>query len=97
MVDHIKDIHKSFLVVLRKKIKIRDNNICQLCNMTEQESLIKFKRKLAINHIDFNKQNNNDTNLNVLCMKCNSKVNFNREYYTWYFQTKLKYRKLWDV
>jgi hypothetical protein len=85
----------EFNKVLKLKIRTRDNFICQLCGMTEEESIIKSNRVLAVNHIDFNQWNNNSINLNTLCISCNSKINYNREYYTWLFQTKLRYNYLW--
>lgn len=74
-----------FTRVLKAKIRARDNYTCQLCGIIEQESLIKYGRILSINHIDFNKQNCSEDNLNALCCSCNAKVNFNREYWTRYF------------
>lgn len=60
---------------LKKQIRLRDNNICQLCGKGGQ----------TIHHIDYVKTHNNFDNLCVLCRSCNAKVNVNREYWTKYF------------
>lgn len=75
---------------LKAKIRDRDSHVCQLCGITEEEELNKVRRNLAINHIDYNKRNNDPSNLITLCMSCNSKVNYNRKYWTKYFQDLLK-------
>ena len=66
---------------LKKKIRKRDDNLCQLCGKTEKEN----KRKLPIHHIDYVKENCNDENLLSLCTSCNGKVNFNRGFWTGFF------------
>lgn len=65
---------------IRPKILKRDNYICQLC----------FKYGNEPHHIDYNKNNNDETNLICLCRKCNMKVNKNRDYWQEYFQNKIK-------
>lgn len=55
----------------------RDDYECKLCGS---------KRRVSVHHIDYNKKNNTQNNLIVLCTKCNSKVNFNREF--WMFKLK---------
>jgi len=60
---------------LKKSIRKRDNHICQLCN----------KKGNTVHHIDYNKQNCSESNLITLCTGCNSKVNFNRDYWYAYF------------
>lgn len=50
------------------------------------------RNTMVVHHIDYNKQNNNPENLITLCNRCNSKVNFNREYWTQYFQ-EIMFRK----
>lgn len=77
---------KEFNKELKLKIRQRDNFICCLCQRTEREELEELNRVLAVNHIDFNKQNYKENNLNTLCMRCNVKINRERDYWTNYFR-----------
>ena len=82
---------------LKSKIRDRDEHICQLCG--EPENGI----SLAIHHIDYNKKNNDDSNLislhNEEGLGCHQKTNGNREYWTKYFQNLLseKYGYSYEV
>lgn len=71
---------------LRKQIRERDNFICQKCGIYESE----LKRKLSIHHIDYDKKNCDPSNLLSLCISCNFKVNYKREYWINYFQKYMK-------
>ena len=71
---------------LKLEVRMRDNFICQLCDVKERD----YFQKLSINHIDYDKKNNNLSNLITLCRGCNSKVNFQRASWQLYFQDKLK-------
>ncbi len=62
----------EFNRILKEQIKRRDCFICQWCGTD---------KRLAIHHIDYNKKNNTPLNLITLCKCCNSKMNFNREYW----------------
>jgi len=66
---------------LKELIRQRDGYKCQLCGMPECENI----RKLDIHHIDYIKKNCLPDNLIALCNSCNAKVNFNRDYWTEYF------------
>lgn len=68
---------------LKELIRQRDNYQCQKCGCPEVENI----EKLSIHHIDYNKQNCLPSNLIALCRRCNCAVNFNREYWTEYFQS----------
>lgn len=68
---------------LRRSIRERDNYICQLCSKLQGDIA------LPVHHIDYNKQNCNPNNLITLCANCHCKTNFNREYWTKYFNKKL--------
>ena len=70
---------------LKELIRKRDNYKCQLCGMPEVEEM----RKFAIHHIDYDKNNLDPKNLMTLCSRCNSKVNFNRDYYQELFSDKV--------
>jgi len=60
---------------LKKEIKERDGYQCQnpYC---EEKDLV-----LSVHHIDYNKKNSEFWNLIVLCVGCNAKANYNKEYW----------------
>jgi hypothetical protein len=66
---------------LREEIRKRDNYTCKNCDMTEEEHIIVFGLRLNVHHIDYNKRNNVKTNLLTSCVSCNSRFNFNRDYW----------------
>jgi len=66
---------------LRDSIRKRDNYECQNCNMTEEEHLIVIGKELSIHHIDYDKKNCKENNLITTCLSCNSRANFNRDYW----------------
>lgn len=68
----------EFTKELKKQIIKRDNYTCQKCFTYSNKSL-------AVHHIDYNKQNCKENNLITTCKKCNSAVNFNRDYWYAYF------------
>jgi len=65
---------------LKRLIRERDNYICQRCSKENSNQ---------IHHIDYNKENCISENLTTLCKVCNSTVNFNRKYWTNYFNRKV--------
>jgi len=66
-----------------EEMKKRDNYRCQECNEGS-------KGKLAVHHIDYDKKNNKEDNLITLCLKCNSRANWNRDYWKKYYGSKIK-------
>jgi len=70
---------------LKEQIRKRDNYKCQLCFINEKLHIMINKQELHIHHVDYNKQNCSEDNLITLCIKCNTKVNFNRDYWYAYF------------
>ncbi|MEK6879396.1 MAG: hypothetical protein AABY22_07310 [Nanoarchaeota archaeon] len=74
---------------MKLKVRTRDNFICVLCGRTEREELEELNRVLCVNHIDFDKNNCKEENLNTLCLRCNVKINRKREYWTDYFNNIL--------
>jgi len=76
---------------LKEQIRKRDNYTCQNpeCNMTEEEHLIVLGRILTIHHIDYNKENCSEDNLITVCMSCNNRANFNRDYWKNIYATKV--------
>ncbi len=75
----------DFNTALSEKIRSRDNYRCQLCAVSEIECI----EKLSIHHIDYNKENNAESNLISLCRSCNAKVNGNRNKWQTLFQVKI--------
>jgi 5-methylcytosine-specific restriction endonuclease McrA len=74
---------------LKESIRRRDNYICQNCGMTEEEHLIVVGRIIEVHHIDYNKQNCKENNLITLCYACNTRANFNRDYWHDFYQQKI--------
>lgn len=74
---------------IKREIKERDKWICQLCGFIDT----KKDGKLCVHHIDYDKKNNNISNLVSLCHICNGKVNYDREYWKKYFQNLMGERK----
>jgi len=83
---------KVFNNTLKRIIKGIDNHTCQMCNKKEKYHY----EKLSIHHIDYDKSNCQISNLITLCRGCNSKANFNREYWKEYFNTKVNNRSRRD-
>lgn len=65
---------------LKEEVRARDNYICQICGISQDE----LGRKLDVHHIDYDKTNNKKENLTSLCRKngCHQITNGNREYWT---------------
>lgn len=61
---------------LKEQVKIRDNYTCQKC---------KTKKRLSIHHINYIKDDCRMENLITLCTSCNSKANYNRNYWEKYY------------
>lgn len=80
---------------IKKIIRKRDEFICQnpRCKIKQKENIKKYNRKLDVHHIDYNKINCKEENLITLCLKCNCKVNFNRDYWFAYFTYIIEERK----
>lgn len=71
--------------VLRESIRIRDNYMCQVCGINQDE-LDGFYKLLDIHHINYDKKNCNPENLITLCRSCHTKTNVNRNYWIKYFE-----------
>lgn len=70
-------------------VRLRDNFCCLNCGTSEQKHIILFNKKLHIHHINYNKKNTCLYNCCTLCVKCNARVNVNRNEWQEYFQEKL--------
>ena len=75
---------------LKGQIRQRDNYRCQECFRHQNE----LKRKLHVHHLDFNKKNNNPSNLISLCNNCHAQTLFNRDKWTNYFNDVMNLREL---
>lgn len=80
---------KNFTEELREQIRNRDNYTCQNCGMTEEEHLIVNGQVLHVHHIDYNKDNCKENNLITTCLSCNTRANYNRDYWTNYYKEKI--------
>ena len=65
-------------------IKERDNHECQ------NPDCRKNSNKLSVHHIDYNKGNCGPRNLITLCVSCNARANFNREFWKAGYQAMIK-------
>jgi len=78
---------------LKLYIRNRDGNVCMLCGVTQEECRKGNKKiSLCVNHINFNKKDCREENLNTLCNACNLKINGRRAYWTKYFQEEMTKR-----
>ena len=75
---------KEFNSTLRSQIRERDGNRCRMCGCSGKD----LKRKLHIHHIDYDKQNNDPSNLISLCVHCHVKTNYQRVSWQGYFLDK---------
>lgn len=66
---------EEFTKKLKENIRERDGRLCQLCFIPQN----KFKEKLIVHHIDFNKKNNSKNNLISLCRKCHLSLPHDRK------------------
>lgn len=81
---YIEDKHdypKEWNDELKKKILTRDNYTCQLCSRDRNYIV------LCVHHIDYDKNNNNPSNVITLCFACHAKTNVHRQYWISFFNT----------
>lgn len=71
----------------KEKIRCRDHYGCQRCGVRSGRQL---HRSLDIHHIDYEKRNNDPSNLVSLCRRCHSKTQGNRGYWQGHFQAHMK-------
>jgi len=83
----------EFTKKLKQQIQKRDNYKCQYCGMTQKEHFKKYGRDIEVHHIDYCPANCKEDNLIILCRKCNTTVNYNRDYYYAYFIYIMKENK----
>lgn len=63
---------------LKTKIRLRDKFVCFVCKSNGH----------IVHHIDYEKKNNDETNLITLCSSCHGKTNFNRDNWIRFFKDK---------
>lgn len=80
---------QKFTRHLKESIRKRDNYTCQLCGKIQDA----VKEKLSIHHVHYDRENCYP-DLISLCRSCNSKVNFNRDYWEDFFMSKLKVNEI---
>lgn len=73
---------KGFTEELRERIREEYGRVCQECGYSEE----RLGYKLSVHHIDYNKKNNNETNLIPLCKSCHQKTNYDREDWIKYYE-----------
>lgn len=80
----------DFRKTIKLNIKIRDNYTCNICEKETQ--------KLAVHHIDYDKNNSDEKNLISLCYSCHSKTNYHRDNWVVFFSDIInkKYVKMTD-
>jgi len=72
---------KEFSPSLRTYIRKRDNYICQVCGKAQSDA-----GTLHVHHIDYDKNNNAQSNLIALCRVCHGETNFGTDKWVAYFQ-----------
>jgi len=70
---------------LKELIRRRDNYNCRECGRPQE----KQKYPLSVHHINYDKFDTDPENLTSLCNRCHAKTNYNREFWTQYFQSEL--------
>lgn len=75
----------EFHNALKEEIRERDNYTCQECGQTEEE----LGCQLSIHHINYDKKNNDPSNLISLCKICHGRTNYRRQYWTNHFSRRL--------
>ena len=63
----------------REQVLERDNWMCCICGMSQEQHLILFNRGLTVHHKDrkgyySEEKNNNLDNLQTLCLRCHAKL-----------------------
>ena len=81
--DKFEPYNANFNKKTKAKIKKRDGHLCQ------NPFCWKVTNRLIAHHVDYDKQNCSDMNIITLCFSCNSRANFNRQYWKRLFRNIL--------
>jgi hypothetical protein len=84
---------QEFDDTLKEQIRFRDKYKCRECGCSQLEN----GRQLDCHHIDYNKKNNNISNLISLCMKCHRKTTSNKDYWIKYYTDNYKKNKMLEI
>ena len=76
----------KFNAELKEQIRKKYYYRCQQCFRHQDE----LGYKIPVHHIDYNKQNNESSNLIPLCKTCHTQTNFKREDWINYFKNKVE-------
>jgi hypothetical protein len=81
----------------RDRVRAFDGYACVECEMTQEEHLKRYKRKLLVHHVAYDKQvccNSERPLFVALCCSCSSKANGKREYWKQHYTDLImdKYR-----
>jgi len=82
---------EEFSFDLKEDIRKRDNYLCKLCGKLQSDERKENNRRLSMHHIDYIKKNCNENNLLSLCGSCNSKVNNDRNKWSFLFKLFIGY------
>jgi hypothetical protein len=74
---------------LKDKIRKRDGYSCQICAMQDEEHILVYGYSLMVHHIDYIKENCEESNLISLCNQCHGRTNYNRAYWTDFLSSKM--------
>jgi hypothetical protein len=84
--------HPNFNEFFKKKIRTRDNNICQICGKTNKQNINETTYSLSVHHIHYDPETNDCSNSEdfvCLCISCHGMTSSgNHEYWENYFMMK---------
>ena len=75
----------SWTKQLKRSIRERDNNVCQLCKKHQSQ----LGKKMSVHHIDYIKTNNFTFNLISVCVTCHGLTFINRNHWKQFFRDYL--------
>ena len=61
-----------------------------MSGISQKEHYIKINKDVCVHHIDYDKTNNIENNMICLCISCNIKANYNREFWKKYYNEKIE-------